>query len=85
MTKRAIKGKRYRTRAEIIEDMLNCALDGATKTKILYVGYLSVAQLREYLPFVLEKGLLEYDAEQKKYFTTMKGRVFLHKISDLKI
>lgn len=84
-TKKKKTKKRYRSRNEIMEDMLNAALGGATKTKILYISYLSLAQLKEYLPLVLERGLLEYDAKQKRYFTTMKGREFLRKINDLRL
>lgn len=85
MIKHAKRAKKYRTRAEIIEDMLNASLDGANKTKLVYAGYMSLAQLKQYLPFVLQLGLLEYNAKQNKYFTTIKGREFLRKISDLKI
>jgi predicted transcriptional regulator len=84
MSKRP-KAKKYRARNEIIEDMLNAALDGATKTKIMYKAYLSGAQLKEYLPFALERGLLEYDQDRGLHFVTMKGRAFLRKINDLKI
>jgi predicted transcriptional regulator len=32
--------------------------DGANKTSIMYKSYLSYAQLKEYLSFLLEKGLV---------------------------
>jgi predicted transcriptional regulator len=33
--------------------------DGANKTSIMYKSYLSYAQLKEYLSFLLEKGLVD--------------------------
>jgi predicted transcriptional regulator len=33
--------------------------DGATKTSIMYKAFLSYAQLKEYLSFMVEKGLVE--------------------------
>ena len=85
MSKRIKKGKKYRTRTDIIEDVLNAALDGASKTKVMYLSYMSGSQLKEYLPLALKLGLLEYDAKQNKYFVTAKGREFLRKSKDLKI
>ena len=43
--------------------MLNTINDGGTeganKTSIMYKSYLSYAQLKEYLSFMIEKGLVE--------------------------
>ena len=33
--------------------------DGANKTSIMYKSFLSYAQLKEYLSFMVEKGLVE--------------------------
>ena len=33
--------------------------EGANKTSIMYKSYLSYAQLKEYLSFMVEKGLVE--------------------------
>jgi predicted transcriptional regulator len=33
--------------------------DGTTKTTIMYKAFLSYAQLKEYLSFMLEKGLID--------------------------
>ena len=47
----------------IIAQMLNTINDGGTgganKTAIMYKSYLSYAQLKEYLSFMVEKGLVE--------------------------
>jgi predicted transcriptional regulator len=77
--------KKHRSRAEIVGAMLNAGLEGISKTKLMYLSYLSGSQLKQYLPLVLQKGLLEYDAKQMRYFTTMKGRAFLKKAEDLKV
>lgn len=65
--------------------MLNAALEGTSKTKMMYAAYLSYSQLKEYMAFVLQNGLLEYNKEQMKYFVTAKGREFLRKIKELKV
>jgi predicted transcriptional regulator len=55
--------KAYRGRYLIIAHMLNtindCGSDGANKTTIMYRSFLSYAQLKEYLSFMVEKGLVE--------------------------
>ena len=47
----------------IIAQMLNTINDGSTgganKTSIMYKSYLSYAQLKEYLSFMVEKGLVK--------------------------
>lgn len=65
---------KYRSRSEIIAQVLTTALEpeGVTKTKIMYKAYLSYSQLREYMALVLENGLLE-TADTNKYRTTNKG------------
>ena len=51
----------YRERHEIIAGMLrtisNSGTEGASKTPIMYKSFLSYAQLKEYLLFLVEKGL----------------------------
>ena len=55
--------KEYRARYTIISKMLEIVKDSdtesVTKTLIMYKAFLSYAQLKEYLAFLLEKGLLE--------------------------
>lgn len=37
----------------------DASTEGANKTSIMYKAFLSYAQLKEYLSFMLEKGLVE--------------------------
>jgi predicted transcriptional regulator len=57
--------------------MLEAAMGGATKTKIMYKGYLSYNQLKEYLEVLLANGLIEYKQGEEKFYTTSKGMKFL--------
>ena len=57
--------------------MLQVSTGGATKTRIMYMSYLSYAQLKEYLSVLVENGLMEYVPGERKYRTTEKGTRFL--------
>lgn len=57
---------KYRSRTDIVSQILEAANGGATKTKIMYKAYLSYAQLKEYLSVLLENGLLEYQEGELK-------------------
>lgn len=81
-----------RSEIEIIGEILTLSRDGARKTEILYQGNLSYTQLQGYLPFLLEKNILEESIADnngnsyKLYKTTEKGlgllqdikRVYVH-------
>jgi predicted transcriptional regulator len=68
---------KYRSRTDIVSQILDAANGGATKTKIMYKAYLSFAQLKEYLSVLSENGLLRYDEAEHKYVTTEKGTKFM--------
>lgn len=69
---------KYRSRIEIVSQILEVANGGTNKTKIMYRGYLSYAQLKEYLAVLMEEGLLEPDSANRGQFrTTEKGIQFL--------
>jgi predicted transcriptional regulator len=70
---------KYRSRSEIIGLLLDAANGGAaTKTKLMYRSYLSFNQMREYLAFLVENGLIEYEQGLQTYRTTEKGMRVLH-------
>jgi predicted transcriptional regulator len=64
---------KYRSRSEIISQILQTANNGATKTRIMYGAYLSHAQLKEYLEFLQSKDLLAYEEGTNLYKLTAKG------------
>jgi predicted transcriptional regulator len=64
---------KYRSKSDIIGLILGAANGGATKTRIMYSAFLSFEQLKEYLAFLLEKGLIEFEDVTKKFRTTEKG------------
>lgn len=66
---------KYRSRTDIISEVLKIASGGASKTRIMYGAYLSYDQLKDYLNVMLENGLLERKATQ--YRATKKGLEFL--------
>lgn len=74
---------KYRSRTDIVSQILEAANGGTTKTKIMYSAYLSYAQLRDYLSVMLENGLLEYEPGVSKYKTTSKGLQFLKMYNEM--
>jgi predicted transcriptional regulator len=68
---------KYRSRTDIIAMILQGAMLGATKTRLMYGAYLSYAQIQEYVKFLQEKGLLAYEEGAQKYKLTEKGLHFL--------
>ena len=74
---------KYRSRTDIAAAILEIAIDGAIKTKIMYKAFLSFPQLKEYLSVLEEKGLLNYVATDREYRTTDKGKQFLKMYKDV--
>jgi predicted transcriptional regulator len=75
--------KAYRGKYQIIAEMLNIINEsdskGVTKTSIMYNAFLSYAQLKEYLPFLLENGLIDEIPLRIKYGGSEK---FVYKITE---
>lgn len=68
---------KYRSRTDIVSQILEAANGGATKTKIMYRAFLSYAQLKEYLAVLLENGLLDYNDAESIFKTSSKGIKFI--------
>jgi len=66
-----------RSRTEIVSNILDAANGGATKTKIMYIAFLSYNQLKEYLSVLIENNLIEYLEGTRTFKTTEKGLNFL--------
>ena len=58
--------------------ILQAAMNGATKTHLMYGAYLSYGQIQEYLEFLQEKGLIMYEEGVQHYKLSEKGLHFLH-------
>ena len=75
-----------RSEFEIIYEILTLSRNNVKKTEILYQGNLSFTQLQNYLPFLLEKNMLEEFIVNnngnscKLYKTTEKGLNLLEDI-----
>ncbi len=74
---------KYRSRTDIAAAILEIAVDGAIKTKIMYKAFLSFPQLKEYLGLLMAKGLLEYIPTDHEYRTTDKGKQFMRLYKDV--
>ena len=68
---------KYRSRTELVSMILESANGGATKTKIMYIAFLSYNQLKEYLSVLIENNLIEYLEGTRTFKTTEKGLNFL--------
>ena len=66
-----------RSRTEIVAMILYSTNGGATKTKIMYISFLSYNQLKDYLSAMIENTLLEYVVGTRTFKTTEKGLNFL--------
>ena len=75
--------KEYRGRYAIIARMLGTinesGIEGISKTSIMYKSFLSYAQLKEYLSFLLEKGLIDEFPQQTEASGNEKS---LYKITE---
>jgi predicted transcriptional regulator len=67
--------KKRRGRTDIIVDILLVASGKAKKTWIVYKADLNFRMLKEYLPYLVDKGLIENTGGE--YKTTEKGEEFL--------
>ena len=63
--------------------ILQAAINGATKTRIMYGAYLSYAQVKEYLSFLIEKDLIRYEEGSAIYKLTQKGVQLLRVYEDI--
>ena len=72
-----------RSRTEIVGNILDAANGGVSKTKIMYISFLSYNQLKEYLSVLVENNLIEYLEGANKYKTTEKGLFFLKMHNEL--
>jgi predicted transcriptional regulator len=67
----------YRSRLDIIADVLKTAKNGAKKTWIMYKSNLSYDLLNKYLGEIISAELIVFKDETQKFFITRKGLKFL--------
>jgi predicted transcriptional regulator len=75
---------KYRSRFDIVGVMLQAAVRGATKTRLMYDAFLSHSQAEEYISFLLGKKLISLAADNKHYHPTEKGLRFLSMYAEIK-
>ena len=69
---------RNRDRIEIISRILEAVNGGgATRTRITYNAFVSHAQMKEYLAYLADNGMVHYDSESQKFKITEKGLEFV--------
>jgi predicted transcriptional regulator len=70
--------QQHRSRSEIIASILGTANGNRIRqTEILYKTYLSHTLLKDYLLFLIESDLLDYNSVDRTFKTTEKGMRFL--------
>jgi predicted transcriptional regulator len=74
---------RYRSRIDIIAQLLDAASSPTTKTKMMYKAMLSYEQLKEYLVMLSENDLIGYDKPSQRFATTDKGFQLIKRYEDL--
>lgn len=76
---------KYRSRTDIMTQILECVSEGgSTRTKIMFKAFLSYAQVKEYMKFLQEKGLVEYEEGNSLYRITDRGFDFLRKWEEIR-
>ncbi|HVO36742.1 MAG TPA: winged helix-turn-helix domain-containing protein [Candidatus Acidoferrum sp.] len=72
----------YRSKLDIIADILHVVIPGAKKTQIMYRANLSHRLLTKYLMEVREACLVSFQRRERCYVLTSKGREFLETYKD---
>jgi predicted transcriptional regulator len=67
----------YRSRLDIIADILQVVSGDARKTQIMYQANLSYKVLQKYLAEISEASLVHFECGRHCYVLTAKGREFL--------
>ena len=71
---------RHRSYIDIMGVILNAANErrGIRKSRMMYKTFVGHAQLKEYLPALIENGLLHHDRDAQTFKTSQKGLRFLN-------
>jgi predicted transcriptional regulator len=75
----------YRNRIDIIEDILDISNGNEVRQiEILSKAKITHAMFKEYMPFLIQSGLIEYVRHQSTFKTTAKGLDFLSLCNKMK-
>ena len=66
-----------RQKDEIARDIMSVSNGGVYITKIMFHAYMTHGQVKLYLNQLIEKGLVEHDKLERKFYTTPKGMEYL--------
>lgn len=78
------KGKKYRSFGDISHEILVAATEkNRSRTQLMYLTFTSFAQLKDYVEYLVEKGLLDH-LDDDTYITSEKGREFIKINEELK-
>ena len=81
---KSILKAKHKDRTEIIASVLEAVKgDGVSKTRIMFIAYLSYEQLNEYLNGLLGKEFLAHDLDTRTYNITPKGSKYLELYAEL--
>jgi predicted transcriptional regulator len=76
--------KKRRDRFEVINAILDVAVEGAVKTRIMYKTNVNFRQFEDYLDNLMEAGLVEVlnVGTRRLYKTTEKGKTLLSRLRE---
>lgn len=72
----------YRSKLDIIADILRVAREGAKKTRIMYQANLSYKLLSRYLAEIRKAYLIRFESGKRCYVVTQKGKKFLEEYKE---
>lgn len=72
----------YRSKLDIVADILRVTSRNAKKTQIMYQANLSYKLLTKYLAEIIEASLVRFERKTQCYVLTSKGREFLERYKD---
>ena len=72
----------YRSRLDIIADILQVVSQNAKKTQIMYQANLSYKVLQRYLKNITAASLISFETAEQCYVLTQKGQEFLEAYRD---
>ena len=73
---------KYRSRLQIVADVLSVTAGGAKKVQIMFKANLSYELLVRYLAEVLDAGLVSFEGSVGRYRLTRKGEDFLKRYDE---